>query len=144
MVGREWTSVGKGFDHNGFFPLTGAHKTAECTSCHNNNYSKTETYNDILLSSISQCKDCHNPGSAKTSYPAHTSLYLKFDCRDCHSTLNWTGLGKFGQHDSWGKIYSGKHKGRWNSCTDCHNNDATYKANCRKCHNFDSSKRSMD
>lgn len=132
MVGREWTSVGKGFDHNGFFPLTGAHKTTDCTSCH---YEFTE--NNYTTKVKTECSDCHSPGAARTTYPAHTTLYLKYSCGDCHTTLNWTTLGKFGQHDSWEGIYSGRHKGKWNTCTDCHSNNAAYKVNCNKCHDDD-------
>lgn len=135
MSGRSWNSIGKGFDHNQFMVLTGAHKTADCTSCHWDNYSQAEKED---LSTKTQCKNCHSPGPARSKYPAHTTKYLKFDCGECHNTVSWASGVRFTQHDGWGRIYSGEHKGKWQSCTDCHNNDATYKANCRKCHDFSS------
>lgn len=127
MAGRDWTSNGKGFDH-GFFPLTGGHNIS-CESCHWDNFSKEENLS-------TQCTSCHSPGPANTKYPAHTTKYKNYECNACHNTSSWAGGVSFKQHDSWGKIYSGKHKGKWSSCNDCHNNDAAYVANCRKCHNF--------
>ncbi|MDD5184535.1 MAG: cytochrome c3 family protein [Paludibacter sp.] len=129
MAGVSWNLIGKGFDH-GVFPLTGAHNIA-CENCHfENNYS-------VKLST--ECSSCHSPGPANTTSPVHTTKFLKFACNDCHNTTSWSNGIKFIQHDgSYGRIYSGKHKGKWNSCTDCHNNDAAYVANCLKCHNFSS------
>ena len=131
MVGSSWNSIGRGFDHNAFYPLTGAHKTAECTSCHWDNYSQAEKED---LSAKKECKSCHGVRN-NNPIPAHKTKYASYDCSACHNTTEWKGV-KFPQHDSWGKIYSGEHKGEWNACTDCHNNDAAYVANCRKCHNF--------
>jgi len=138
MIGNGWNSVGNGFDHSMYFPrLTGAHRAAECTSCHLDNYSKTEEYNGYKLSSINQCKMCHSLRNKDLlNYPAHRTKYAKFDCGDCHNTTSWSSGVKFAQHDSWGKIYSGTHKGKWSSCFDCHSNDATYQATCTKCHRF--------
>lgn len=128
MVGRDWTYNGRGFDH-GTFPLTGSHRI-DCASCHYGN--------DFATKLSSECKSCHNPGPARAKYPAHTTKYLNYACSDCHNTTSWASGVKFPQHDSWGRIYSGKHKGKWANCTDCHINDATYKATCNKCHHFSS------
>jgi hypothetical protein len=125
MSGRDWTYNNKGFDH-GFFPLTAAHNIA-CSNCHFDN--------DYSVKLSTQCSSCHNPGSARTRYPAHTTKYLVYECNACHNTSSWSGV-IFKQHDSWGRIYSGVHQGRWQQCTDCHNNDAAYVANCSKCHDF--------
>ena len=136
MVGQSWNSIGRGFDHTAFMPLTGAHKTAECTACHWDNYSQAEKED---LQTKTQCKNCHDlKNSDKKKFPAHETKYKPFDCGDCHNTVSWDSGVRFTQHDSWGKIYSGEHKGKWSSCTDCHNNDAAYVANCRKCHDFSS------
>lgn len=131
MVGRDWTANGKGFDH-GFFPLTGSHNVS-CESCHWDNFSPAENLSTA-------CSSCHSPGPANTKYPAHTTKYKSFECNACHNTSSWAGGVNFKQHDSWGKIYSGEHKGEWSSCTDCHNNDAAYVANCSKCHHFSTGK----
>lgn len=126
MSGRDWSATGRGFDH-GFFPLTGGHNLA-CDACHeNNNYSKKISR---------ECSQCHTAAN-NNPIPAHRTKYLKYSCGDCHSTQGWAAGVRFKLHDSWFGIYSGKHKGKWSKCTDCHNNDATYKANCRNCHDFD-------
>lgn len=129
MAGVSWNLIGKGFDH-GVFPLTGAHNTA-CENCHYNN--------DYSVKLSIECNSCHSPGPANTLSPVHTTKFLKFSCGECHNTTSWANGIRFIQHDSsWGLIYSGKHKGKWNACTDCHNNDAAYLSNCRKCHDFNS------
>ncbi|MDO9152682.1 MAG: cytochrome c3 family protein [Paludibacter sp.] len=138
MAGREWTAKGRGFVHSSSFPLTGAHKAAECRTCHWDNYSAAEKED---LAKSNQCNSCHSlKNSDKARFPAHTTKYLKYDCGDCHNTTSWSSGVRFTQHDSWGRIYSGKHKGKWTKCTDCHNNDAAYVANCSKCHSFSSGK----
>jgi len=136
MVGRSWNSIGKGFDHNSYFPpLTGAHKATECSSCHWDNFSQAEKED---LGTKNDCKDCHGLRNKDIiAFPAHTTKYASYSCGDCHNTTSWSSGVKFTQHDSnGGRIYSGKHKGEWSQCTDCHNNDATYAANCSKCHKF--------
>jgi len=130
MVGQSWNSIGKGFDH-GFFPLAGAHNI-ECSSCHIDN--------DYKVKLSSECSSCHSPGPARDTYPAHDSKYQSYDCSACHNITSWSSGVRFVQHDSWGRIYSGKHKSEWSKCTDCHSNDAAYVANCRKCHSFSTGK----
>jgi Cytochrome c7 and related cytochrome c len=127
MVGREWSSVGNGFEH-GFFPLTGGHKL-ECSACHPDG--------NIQQKISADCKTCHEDAyaSAISSIPAHnTTKFLSHQCNECHSTNGWNSV-KYRQHSGDGfTIYSGKHKGKWDRCTDCHNNDTNYKSNCKKCH----------
>lgn len=127
MTGQSWSSIGKGFDH-GFFPLTGAHNT-DCIKCHTTGEYRTKLSTD--------CKVCHSTeyALAKTVLPAHTnsSKIGKYACSECHSTLSWNSV-RFSQHDGWFGIYSGTHRGAWTRCTDCHNNDVAYVANCKKCH----------
>lgn len=129
MIGQDWTSIGKGFDH-GFFPLTGGHNI-ECGSCHiDNDYT-------VKLSPI--CTSCHGlTGAQKAKSPAHTTKFLSYSCGDCHTLQGWAAGVKFEQHESFGRIYSGTHKGKWTACTDCHYNDADYKSYCNKCHRFNS------
>ena len=127
MTGRDWTSIGKGFDHS-YFPLIGGHNIT-CNQCHFNNDFKTK------LSAA--CESCHSISTTNAAaYPGHKSKYLKYSCGDCHNTISWSSPKKFSQHDGWFGIYSGRHNGKWSKCTDCHDNDATYKSDCRKCHNF--------
>ena len=130
MVGRSWNSIGKGFNHSNF-PITGGHSTLTCDRCHyDNNYQVKKS---------PDCYSCHagKLNQAAAIVPAHNTLFKKFMCSDCHNVSGFNNV-KFRIHDTWGRIYSGKHKGQWSQCTDCHNNNATFAANCRKCHNFDS------
>jgi len=123
MTGIDWTVKGKGFDH-GFFPLKGGHNI-ECTSCHYNNYQENLS---------TQCSSCHGV-SNDNPIAAHQTKFTAYECNACHNIYSWNNV-KFKIHDSWGKIYSGKHKGKWDACTDCHTNDANYAARCNKCHSF--------
>jgi len=125
QTGKDWTTAGKGNTH-GFFPLKGGHSNVTCSSCHSNSF-------EYKISS--ECSVCHTPKN--TVIPAHRTKFNIYNCSNCHSIQGWSTM-KFKQHDSWFQIYSGKHKGQWQRCIDCHNNDGTYKANCRKCHDFDS------
>ena len=129
MVGRSWNSIGKGFNHS-FFPITGGHGTLTCDRCHRENNYQQKLSPD--------CLGCHSgkQGEAAAIIPAHTTLMKKFACSDCHNVSGFNNV-KFQIHDSWFGIYSGRHKGEWTKCIDCHNNDLAFKVNCRKCHNFD-------
>jgi len=129
MAGQSWLSIGHGFDH-GFFPLVGAHNI-QCNLCHFDNDFKTKL--------SKECSTCHDPGPANTSTPAHKGIFQRFACSDCHSVISWTNI-KFPNHEIYGKIYSGKHKGKWSACSDCHNNDVAYTSTCTKCHSFSTGK----
>lgn len=134
MGGIDWSSNGKGFNH-GFFPLQGGHNLA-CDACHIDNDYKTPL--------SSECKSCHGVGNSNP-IPAHKTKFKEYDCNHCHTIQGWSAGVKFKEHDGRnGKIYSGNHKGKWSSCTDCHTNDTNFKADCRKCHNWDSSQKNMD
>lgn len=127
LTGVTWSSIGRGFDH-GFYPLTGAHNT-DCIKCHTTGEYRTKLSTD--------CKVCHATeyARAKAAFPGHTnnSKIGKYACSECHNNLSWNYVS-FKQHDGWFGIYSGTHRGAWTNCTDCHNNDAAYVANCKKCH----------
>ena len=126
MTGFEWSASGKGFDHS-FFPLSGGHNIA-CDACHFENDYKTKL--------SPECSACHGV-SNNNPVLAHKGQWAKYECSECHTIQGWSSIKKFAQHDSnWGRIYSGEHKGKWDSCTDCHNNPT--KATCNKCHDFES------
>jgi len=127
MAGQSWRSIGHGFDH-GRFPLVGGHNV-ECDFCHINNDYKTKL--------STECSSCHDPGPANISTPAHTTKFKSYTCSDCHNINNWTTV-KFPVHDTFGKIYSGTHQGKWSACTDCHYNTTAYTSYCNKCHRFNS------
>ncbi|MCK7519126.1 MAG: hypothetical protein MZV64_16055 [Ignavibacteriales bacterium] len=61
------------------------------------------------------------------SNPNHQTLGFSTTCTSCHSTQPGWKPAAYTQHDSQSfPIYSGKHKGKWDSCTDCHTNSANY------------------
>lgn len=123
MTSNTWS--GAGINHN-FFPLEGGHAIAECKTCHTSgSYSKIP----------SQCISCHQADYSSAQSPNHTSLNLSTNCKDCHSLTPGWKPADFANHDAVFPIYSGKHKGEWNSCADCHTNPANYgQFSCVACH----------
>lgn len=113
------------FDHNlTNFPLTGRHITVNCTLCHTSGYSGTPT----------ECVSCHLVNYNSTSNPNHISAGFPTTCNDCHSTSAWQPA-QFDHDGSYFPIYSGKHKDKWNNCSDCHtiqNNFSIF--SCIDCH----------
>lgn len=126
MAGVNWKSA---INYHSFFPLRGGHSQVDCFKCHHGDYTTKPS---------TDCISCHRytyRTQASVKFPAHTTKYSQ-ECTQCHTPMSWHRV-RYAQHTGF-EIYTGTHKGKWSSCYDCHNNDATYKANCRKCHNFDS------
>ena len=115
MTSFEW--AGAGINHN-FFPLTAGHKINNCQDCHKTpNYSNTSP----------ECFSCHQPNYNSTANPNHASIGFSTVCSDCHTTNPGWKPAEYKQHDSKSfPIYSGKHNGKWNSCSECHTNPASY------------------
>jgi len=119
------------FDHSKF-PLTQGHNITDCSSCHlNGNYTNTS----------SECVSCHQADYNATSNPSHISLNFSATCTECHTTVPGWKPANYTQHDALSfPIYSGKHKGEWNSCADCHTNASNYKVfSCIDCHEHNKS-----
>jgi len=120
------------FDHNRTrFPLQGAHVTTACTQCHlNNRYAGTPT----------DCFACHQADFQRPTNPNHVTLNFSHDCTVCHTMTAW--LPATFDHDSqYFRIYSGKHRGKWQSCATCHVNAANYKIfECIFCHEHNQTK----
>jgi hypothetical protein len=117
-----WTS--STFDHNKtVFPLTGAHTTVACSSCHiNGNFTTTPT----------DCYSCHKSQYTGTTNPNHVTAAFPTTCQTCHNTTAWTGATF---NHTWFPIYSGTHRSVWTTCADCHVNPADYSAfTCIACH----------
>ncbi len=103
------------FDHNATaFPLTGAHTSVACTSCH---------INGIYAGTPTDCYSCHSSVYNSTTDPNHVASGFPRTCADCHSTSTWSGATF--NHTGF-PIYSGTHAGRWTSCNDCHPNSSNY------------------
>lgn len=107
------------------FPLTGAHTTTPCVQCHvNGNYQLT--YID--------CYQCHASDFAIPTNPNHVTLQFSHDCTPCHTTTAWLP-STFNHDQQYFRIYSGKHQGKWTSCTQCHPSPGQYQTfTCISCH----------
>lgn len=114
------------FDHSTTaFPLTGRHVTTNCVACHvNNNYNLT--YQD--------CYQCHAAQYAQPQNPNHVTLQFSHDCTPCHTTSAWRP-STFNHDVQYFRIYSGKHRGKWNTCLQCHSTPGQYlDFTCLNCH----------
>lgn len=68
------------FDHDQTnFPLTGAHRSLDCTLCHSDGYVGTPT----------DCWSCHQADYEGTDDPDHAALNYPHDCTECHTTDDW-------------------------------------------------------
>jgi hypothetical protein len=112
------------FNHTRF-PLTGAHQRASCAGCHKNGrYSGTPR----------DCYSCHQADYNGTNNPNHRTAGFPTQCQSCHQTSAWRPAS-FNHDGRYFPIYSGEHKGAWQSCSDCHVNPGNSKAfECILCH----------
>jgi hypothetical protein len=120
------TWQGATFDHvSTGFALTGAHQTTSCTACHaGGTYAGTPT----------DCYACHRTDYEGTTNPNHAAAGFSIQCVACHSTTTWQGA-TFDHDNQFFRIYSGKHRGKWTSCTECHMNPSSYRDfTCTTCH----------
>jgi hypothetical protein len=117
-----WTSAT--FNHaTTAFPLTGAHTTVTCSSCHVNN---------VFKGTPKDCYSCHKTEYTSVTNPNHTAAGFPTTCNTCHTTTAWTGATF--THSLF-PIYSGNHNGKWSTCADCHTNSANYAVySCITCH----------
>ena len=112
------------FDHSKTaFPLTGAHVSVPCASCH---------IAGVYAGTPTDCYSCHKKEYQSTTDPNHVAAAFPTTCQTCHTTSSW--LGATFNH-TWFPIYSGTHQGKWTTCADCHVNSANYAAfSCITCH----------
>ncbi len=112
------------FNHD-MFPLTLSHDIQDCTQCHTtNNYADTSP----------ECISCHQSDYNATNDPSHLNAQFATDCTICHTTEGWTP-STFDHDSQYFPIYSGKHQGEWNQCTDCHTIPNNYTSfSCIDCH----------
>jgi nitrate/TMAO reductase-like tetraheme cytochrome c subunit len=114
------------FNHS-VFPLTLGHSTPACTDCHKGgNYTTTPT----------DCYTCHQTDYNNATNPNHKTLNFSTTCTQCHTTVPGWKPATYTQHDAqFFPIYSGRHKGQWDACGDCHTNAANYALfDCIHCH----------
>lgn len=111
------------YGHPGW-PLTGAHRTANCNACHSSVYDGTPN----------TCISCHS--NEYNTAPNHVEGNFSQNCLQCHSTSTWQGV-QF------------SHAGITSGCTQCHLDDFNASLNsshqnagtnpqCQQCHNTNS------
>lgn len=118
--------AGATFDHaTTGFALTGAHRTLTCTACHSGG-----TYSGLSP----DCYACHRTDYEATTNPSHTAAGFATTCASCHQTSAWQPA-TFDHDGLYFRIDSGKHRGKWDSCADCHTNPSSYADfSCFQCH----------
>jgi hypothetical protein len=119
-----WT--GATFNHGQTaFPLTGAHTSATCQQCHGDG---------VYVGKSTACVSCHQTDYNGTTNPGHAAAQFPTDCTQCHTTTAWTGA-TFNHDGPFFPIYSGKHQGKWTTCSQCHDNPSNYaQFTCLTCH----------
>ncbi len=114
------------YDHDATsFPLTGAHRSAACDQCHGDG---------VYDGKATACESCHQADYASTTDPSHAAAQFPLQCLSCHNTTAWAPASW--DHDSqWFPIYSGRHRGEWNACSDCHDTPGDFsRFTCLSCH----------
>jgi len=135
------------FIHAQNFPLTGAHRTIECSACHTDGFAGTP----------SECVACHQVEYDGTTNPGHIAANFSVECQACHTTTAWIP-GQY-DHDATAFPLTGTHRsldclachstgyvGTPTDCVACHQADydnttdpghvaAGFPTECRTCHN---------
>jgi hypothetical protein len=116
------------FNHSATkFPLTGAHTTVACATCHTDNYAGTLP---------TDCYGCHAKDYASTAsisgVPNHVTANFPQDCTVCHSTSSW--LHANFNHNTTSFPLTGAHTTV--PCATCHTDNyaGTLPTNCYGCH----------
>jgi hypothetical protein len=119
------------FDHSKTaFPLTGAHTTVACSTCHTDNYAGTLPTN---------CYGCHATDYANTAIisgvPNHAKAGFSQDCTQCHTTTSW--LNATFNHNATAFPLTGAHISV--ACATCHTDNyaGTLPTTCYGCHTKD-------
>ncbi len=107
-----------------FWPLTGAHITTTCESCHASGYQGTPT----------ACAGCHLVDYQTTSAPDHETGSFPTACESCHSTEAWAPATF--DHDGFWPL-RGSHTAV--ECSSCHVGEvfAGTPRQCVGCHQAD-------
>ena len=122
---NETAWIPSGYNHNTIFPLVGAHAAiTNCNDCHHGNFTNTPN----------TCNGCHMPDYNAATSPNHSAAQFPTDCASCHNESAWTP-STFDHDALYFPIYSGKHRGEWSSCNDCHTTASNYALfSCIDCH----------
>jgi hypothetical protein len=124
---RGW-SPASGIDHDlTRFPLTGAHRGADCGACHGDGrFTGTPT----------ECLACHRSDYDQTRDPSHAAAGFPTSCEGCHSTDAWRPASNI-DHDLTRFPLTGAHRGA--DCGACHGDGrfAGTPTECVACHRSD-------
>ncbi|NQU47546.1 MAG: cytochrome c3 family protein [Planctomycetes bacterium] len=128
------TSSGNSFDHQLWtaFPLQGAHKQADCESCHGNGDQldpprRLGTLHDRYDGAAQQCLNCHRDPhdamfimrSAQASVGGATGRTGSTGCAQCHNALSFRNIEPQFDHAKWtGFALDGEHQRL--ACVACH------------------------
>jgi hypothetical protein len=103
------------------YVLSGAHGKTNCVLCHTAQYGQQPP---------TACVDCHQNDYIRAAN--HQTQSFSQDCTECHSTTAWKPSNF--THTGF-PIYSGTHRSRWSSCTDCHPSAGNFTVfTCFTCH----------
>jgi len=116
------------FHDQSLFPLTGAHATATCASCHKGGGAGQ------FAGTSATCLACHAQEWQATTAPSHQEGGLGTDCATCHGTRRWTDTPGFAHNDF---PLTGAHRGV--TCVACHVNGqfSGTPGDCWSCHQGD-------
>jgi hypothetical protein len=116
--------AGAVFDHGATaFPLTGAHRTTPCLSCHGDG---------VYHGKSTDCYSCHKANYDATTDPKHSAAGFSTACATCHNTTNWSS-GLF-NHNATSFALTGAHVPL--DCNRCHADNvfAAKSTDCYSCH----------
>ncbi|MDZ4707144.1 MAG: hypothetical protein SH818_01980 [Saprospiraceae bacterium] len=122
----DWTPAGFPI-HNQIHKLEGAHARIinQCAECHQGNYTGNTP---------KTCFGCHSTDYNATKNPNHKSANFPTNCDNCHSQNTWSPA-TFNHDNQYFRIYSGKHKGEWSLCAECHTSPGNFSSfSCIDCH----------
>ncbi len=110
------------------FPLTGAHASTPCESCH------VSRERGKFKRLPTDCVACHSRNFLAVKEPDHNALKFGTKCSNCHTTIAWSP--SFFDHDKYWPLEGAHRRVR---CTSCHPN-GRYKGTpkeCISCHQKD-------
>lgn len=97
---------------------------SDCAACHKGDYNNTPN----------TCAGCHLEDYNQTIDPPHLLQRISTDCAMCHTENAWVP-STFDHDGQYFPVYTGKHKGVWMECKECHTNPANPKEfSCIVCH----------